>query len=403
MIYLFIIIFLAICVWIYDFHDNTNGSNYCYWGICILLICIAGFRYRIGVDTIAYMQVFDYRTPDLATFLTAYQQDDLPFEFASSLLLSIGKTFGNSWYISQFMFALITNLSIFLFASKHTPHRFTFILFYFILLFFDLSFETIRQACAVSFALWGFEFLKKKAYIQYYVLAFIAILFHSVAIILLLIPFMQIRFNLVFAIGISIICLGLSFFFNTFFTNLHMMFEYLNLDYLQNKVTSYTESNALGTESLNIVGRNWKFYAEQLIIYLTPTYLICYLSGSLANTTDTKHMSPFIYIWILSISLQSAIPIMYRITEFVLPIVILIFAEVFVTTLKDKSPLKKVILLYSMLIILCYGSYTKFFRVGNNEQHTLPRIVSYFPYADCFTKETDALREHFYREAGRGR
>ena len=401
MIYLLIIILLSIFVCIYDLHNNTNGKKICYWGMCILLICIAGFRYRLGIDTIAYMHIFDYETPYLMDFLTTYKRDELPFEFASSLLFSLGKTMSDSWYVTQFLIAFLTNLSIFIFGNKNTPYKFTFILLYFVLLYFDLSFETLRQACALSFALWGCKFLKDKAYVPYYILALVAFLFHPVAIILFFIPFIQVKFNLMLAVGLSLICLVFSLFFNIFFSDLNIIFEFLGMDSLQAKVMSYTESEALGTESLNITGRNWKFYAEQLLVYLIPIYFICYLSKSLIDTTENKYLSPFIYIWILSVSLQSAIPIMYRLKEFVLPICLIVFAEALITAIASQSIHKKIIITYSIAVMLFYGSYAKFFRVVDNGQHTYPRIVSYFPYANCFTQDTDDQREYYYNEAGR--
>ena len=401
MIYLLIIILLFIFVCIYDLHSNTSGKSVCYWGMCVLLVGIAGFRYRLGIDTIAYMNIFDSNTPQITDFLTAYNRDELPFEFASSLLFSLGKTISDSWFVTQFIIAFITNLSIFIFAHKNTPYKFTFVLLYFALLYFDLSFETLRQACALSFALWGFEFLKDKAYVSYYMLTLVAILFHPVAIILLVIPFLQIKFNLAFAVGLSLLCLAFSLFFNTFFTNLNMLFEFLGVDSLQEKALLYTEGEALGTESQNITGRNWKFYAEQLLVYLIPIYLICYLSKSLIEAENNKHLSPFLYIWILSVSLQSAIPIIYRLKEFVLPICLIAFAEALVTAIASKSMQKNVILTYSIVMMLFYGSYVKFFRLVDNDRHTYPRIVSYFPYANCFTQETDAQREYYYNEVGR--
>lgn len=401
MIYLLIIILLFILVCIYDLHSNTSGKNLCYWGVCILLVCIAGFRHRIGIDTIAYMSIFDSDIPKIADFLNTYKRNELPFEFASSLLFSLGKTISNSWYVTQFIIAFITNLSIFIFADKNTPYKFTFILLYFVLLYFDFSFETLRQSCALSFALWGCKFLKDKAYLSYYVLTLVAILFHPVAIILLIIPFIQVKFNLTFAVGLSFICLILSLFFNTFFTNLNMLFEFLKMDSLQDKMLLYTEGDALGTDSLNITGRNWKFYAEQLLVYLIPIYFICYLSKSLIDIKENRYLSPFIYIWILSVSLQSAIPIMYRVKEFVLPICLIVFAEAFITTIASKSIQKKAILAYSIVLMLVYGSYSKFFRLVEHDRHSYPRIVSYFPYANCFTQDTDSQREYYYNEVGR--
>ena len=55
----------------------------------------------------------------------------------------------------------------------------------------------------------------------------------------------------------------------------------------------------------------------------------------------------------------------------------------------------------SIVMMLFYGSYVKFFRLVDNDRHTYPRIVSYFPYANCFTQETDAQREYYYNEVGR--
>lgn len=397
MIYLFIIIFLAICVWIYDFHDNTNGKDICYWGMCILLICIAGFRYRLGIDTIEYMRAFESDIPLLSNFLYYYKTDLLPFEIGSTFLFSFIKTLGGSWYITQFIIAFITNISIFTFANNTSKYKFTYILLYFLFLFFDLNYETLRQALALSVSLYAFYFLKKKLYLPYYILSIIAISFHIIAFILLIIPFLQLKLHKTKFIILSLLIFTSTSFIWTILDDFSLLFS--TSEYMLNKATTYLTGSSWALSETQ-VQTSWKGWIAAFLTYPLQCLLVLYCINLNNSIAKEKYITAFILLWCIIVSLQKILPILYRPIEFVYPFVILIFAEIIITTLKTKFSYKH-IALWIFITILSYNEIYKTFFTINLERHTHPRIVSCYPYSNIFTREQDIDRETFYGEVGR--
>ena len=59
MIYLLVFILLLIPVVKYDWMAKTGGENTWFYFNLVVLILLAGLRYRVGGDTLMYMSVFD--------------------------------------------------------------------------------------------------------------------------------------------------------------------------------------------------------------------------------------------------------------------------------------------------------------------------------------------------------
>ena len=116
-------IVLFVLAYNYDFQANTKGKHASYWLVCLLLICIAGFRYRLGIDTLSYQATFEDNFPSLDQFWNVWRAGQLPYEFGYSLFTSIFKTLFDNWFVLQFAIALCTNLSFFCFFMSGPPTR----------------------------------------------------------------------------------------------------------------------------------------------------------------------------------------------------------------------------------------------------------------------------------------
>lgn len=60
MIYLFIFMYLLICVILYDVYERKLHLRANYIVLYFLFTLIAGLRWRLGVDTVNYMNFFQY-------------------------------------------------------------------------------------------------------------------------------------------------------------------------------------------------------------------------------------------------------------------------------------------------------------------------------------------------------
>lgn len=59
MIYILLFLFLLVPVIRYDLLAKKGGEDLWYWTSVILLVLVAGLRYRVGGDTLVYMAEYN--------------------------------------------------------------------------------------------------------------------------------------------------------------------------------------------------------------------------------------------------------------------------------------------------------------------------------------------------------
>lgn len=74
MIYLFIFMYLLICVILYDVYERKLHLRANYIVLYFLFTLIAGLRWRLGVDTVNYMNFFQY---EINYLLNTLQSPDI--------------------------------------------------------------------------------------------------------------------------------------------------------------------------------------------------------------------------------------------------------------------------------------------------------------------------------------
>ena len=396
MIYYIVFVLLLALSYVYDFHTNQKGKSLSFWLVCIIMTAIAGFRFRLGIDTINYMEDFEENARYLSNFFEAWRLDELPYEIGFALFESLCKSICDSWFFFQFVIAFFVNFSIFRFVHRNARYPFVVILLYFAILYFDINYETLRQSMSLSFALWAYEYLKQKSYARYMILSICAVLMHNVGIVLFLLPLLQIkRYNYKVLCAVCIIIFVSGGVFNQMFPYLADIFHKVGFENMAEKAVTYTEADGLGTES--VVNRSLRHLLFRFVLYVCPMLVLCYLIWITSAERWQFYMSPFLYVWAISICLLSFIPISYRLYQYVAIFVFLQISEAIVEIINGRIFAKNMFLLFSMVCIIGYWNYAKFYTIANGI-HTEPRIVSYSPYASIFTEEINSSREQFYRE-----
>lgn len=396
MIYYIVFVLLLALSYVYDFHTNQKGKQLTFWLVCVLLTAIAGFRFRLGIDTINYMEDFEENARYLSNFFEAWRLDELPYEIGFAFFESLCKSICDSWFFFQFVIALFVNFSIFRFVHRNARYPFVVILLYFAILYFDINYETLRQSMSLSFALWAYEYLKQKAYRKYTILSICAVLMHNVGIVLFLLPLLQFkRYNYKILFAICILTFLAGSIFNQMFPYLADVFDTMGLEHMSEKAVTYTEADGLGTES--VLNRSVRHLIFRFVLYVCPMLVLSYLIWITSAERWQCHMSPFLYVWAISICLLSAIPISYRLYQYVAIFVFVQIADVIVEIIRGRNFAKTMLMLFSIICIVGYWNYAKFYTIANGI-HTEPRIVSCSPYASIFTEEISNSREQFYRE-----
>lgn len=191
MIYLLSFVYLAFLAFVYDFGGARTGRKLNYWTALILLVLIAGFRYKVGGDTRNYMYSYQYIPP--LSGLLGYGDTQEKIQPLWLLFSSLAKTFSSSFYALQIMQALVVNICVFIFFKRVTKYYFTAILIYAIGAYPYFNFEIMREALAIGLFLCAYPAYRDARWKTYYVLTAIAFLLHASAFILFFLPLLRRR------------------------------------------------------------------------------------------------------------------------------------------------------------------------------------------------------------------
>ena len=188
MIYLLVFILLLIPVVKYDWMAKTGGEKIWYYFSLVVLILLAGLRYRIGGDTLMYMAMYD-EWPSINE-LKYFNFDDAEYQPLWYILTAICKSFSDDFVFFQLFHAAIVNSIFFYFFRKYCPqYYFSAILIYFFGYYCYLNMGVMREVLCISLLLLGTSLLLQKKWLLYYIVCIIAYFIHLSALIMIAFPF----------------------------------------------------------------------------------------------------------------------------------------------------------------------------------------------------------------------
>lgn len=159
------------------------------------IVLLMGLRYRVGIDTLNYMESYDWILVLDNLFDNDFTQTR--FEPGYMLLCALSRIVTEDFWFLQIVHSLILNTCVFVFIYRYTKNSFAGIGVYFILIFFYFSTEILRESLAIAIFLLNYENLRKRRWIRYYLFSLLSISFHYSALILWLFPFAgRLKFNI---------------------------------------------------------------------------------------------------------------------------------------------------------------------------------------------------------------
>lgn len=330
--------------------------------ICVYIILIFGFRYKVGVDTISYMYGFR-RIPTIDHLLSVREQTILRYEPGFVLICSICKSITKEFWLLQIVMATITNSCVFIFLYRYCKNVFIGVLFYFVFLCPYFSTEIMRESAAIGIFLLNFKNLEEKKWFRYYLFSIFSILFHYSAVIVWFFPLAKIlKPNLLFY-SLCIIFLAIT-------PLVERLNEILHIAAVYNKIDMYT-SNA------NDLNFNWRM--AEVIKSAFPAI------ATLIGYHISKSKPEFRHIILLQILLcmgAFAIPLIFsRFTNYTKMFVIIAAANlIIIPTLK-----KWIIIIYVSFMLLTQVQY----------YYTFYKI--WIPYSSIFYPQENPDRMAIYR------
>lgn len=377
MIYIIVLLYTLFLFVHFNVNGHKRGEMFHYSLLLTIVCCIAGFSYRLGMDTIGYMENFE-RIDDLKYVtkkLTSYR-----YEPAFVLLLACCKTIWNDFTLVQIVVAVFVNSVIFWFAKKHANYYFLVIFLYLVYGFWNINFEIKRESIAVCFFLIAVskiikdENKSKKDYFFYYVSCSFSALFHHFGLLTFLFPLaFKIRLNKFYILTLALLFM-MSYVGSILFKDILTALNTLMALYSNEGISDYLASSRYG--------RGGVFTLNGLITgIIVPFYIV----WCVRNKINKKILSLTLFYFLIG-ALSANVFIFYRIYNYLFLFLLILYSQF---AEKCCSKYNKSDVANRSIFLLVIG-----FMIYGKCQKT--QYIRYVPYSSVFTKEINAEREAEY-------
>lgn len=395
MIYLVVFILLIAGCYLYDYRQFSRG-RLAYWiFLMVILICIAGFRYKMGTDSIKYENYYHW-----SHTLSQLRPDDFKdTRFAPLFIIisTICRTITYDFMLLQFVVAVTINCSIFYFIWKNTSHTFFAALLYYISFYTTLNMEVLREAMAVSVFLWAWPYFRDNKWVKYYLLSIVAFFLHVSAIIMFVLPVFWLpwlRWFFYFGNRTWIVCVGVlifSFILQLFFFDFVQMIAIS--ENMMERAQVYSKTDLL-SNTLNIAGIALKL-TKTVIFPLVALYFVhkSWSVGShLSNYARKQEFMTLMAIYTSLLSIGVTIFLRYGNYFYIFSIITMsdfIFSAVKYHGRYYRVKLKYWIILFLPLIAIEISSYWSKY----NKSGSLKLYDMYYPYSNRFDEQIAPQRQ----------
>lgn len=405
MIYFIILFFLLFCVYRFDYAKQRNFYSLCYWGTMVVLIVMAGLRYRIGIDSVGYEGVY-LKWPTISQlFSHDYSADKHDPGFI--ILASIPRSVSDDFMLFQFFQSAIVNAVIFWFIYRNTQNRFFCLTLYFFVLYVFFNNEILRESLAVSCFLLGWPAFKKGNWLVYYIWAFLAFMMHSSAFITLLVPIFWLPgLRNFFRFGYSSLIVGVLVFVLGIFIQLRFgdLISALALtEKMSEKATLYADSKEYG-HGLNLMGMLdtfMRFIAYSLLalwIYKGRNRRLSLEKNEQREAQKTE----FMVMWLVYFALIGmSMVILLRFTNYFILFGFVLLSDVFLGKIYLREKIVRLRPLYWSIVMLPFFFFNFYYYVRPvNKAGNLHVYNKYLPYESRLEQKRDPTREAIFKFYG---
>lgn len=371
-IYIAIFIYLLFLAYYFDIKKGPNKYKRLHYIFsCIVLILVAGFRYRIGYDTINYMESFTH-APTLRELKHGVQLIGDPLWM---LIMAVSKAISNDFFVVQLIQATIVNHAVFWFIRRHSPKPFIAVLFYFLLVWWNLCFEAMREAIAVAFFLYGLDaLLCNKGLKSYYFRVWPAVFAHSFGFVTLLFPFIKYLNFRRFSIIIYAMLLVVLFTIKDYINDLTVLLEMFS-EVASEKAIDYLNSDDFGESYLSING------IISLVLGSALPGFVVFIMLRQQKNIGNNNLVPFVFIYVFFVIMRMQIPIFFRFLNYFEILVIVAFTQVYVL---ERKKIKRQLLTLLMVGMVALRMYSL---TSYDTGTTVRTYHRYVPYNSIFQKD----------------
>ena len=367
----------------YIYDGKLNKANMVpYMILLVFVILISGFRYRVGIDTLNYMEVYN-SLPSIRNVIDIFDsEDNYSIRPLFLLLVVISKLFSNDFWVCQLLHAIILNSCVFYFLYKESKYPFFCVVMYLFVYFFYFNMEIMRESLAVGIFLLARNVLYQRRWIKYCIYVFIASLFHYSAFFMVIYPFvLRLKLNKKFIY----ILLGSLWMFILLKPVINSLLYAMDSTLLVKKIISYMDYS----DSNFAI----KTFLIQLIKYSILPFAILMLYNKYISSSF-KYESLVLFHILMGVGVIFYQIIFARFINYTLPFCVLLYAE-FICKVYRTMLLKRISCVAATFLIFSV------FVVDYNIRPTVgaKRYNQWIPYYSIFNPKQDNLREDIWMKS----
>lgn len=379
MIYIILFIIFFLLSIIYDYNKVKKNRSYFYWLSVSILIIVAGFRYRVGLDSIRLDEWYQ-SCPDIFDLSINFLKENRRYQPLWIILCSLLRTISLDFALLQIVQSAVVNILIFSFIKKKTHYIFSSLLMYFLLAYLVFNFEIMRESLAIAVSLFAVLSFENKQWFKFLIISFIAFGIHISAIIILIFPLIyNIRIGKYHVLISLIMVLSINIFYAKY---IDLIFALLssNTDNLSNSILTYSYAGN--------IGNSLKYYISiYLNGFIFPVWFL--FIRKKRWTEEYKYGSVILMFSIFSLLGNQSVAFL-RFSNYQLIFYVILVAEIYQYALKKISPRLLTGLLFIFLMSFTF-MYSMFKPVPN--LYNINTYSRYYPYNSIFFKEKNVGRE----------
>lgn len=395
MIYLVVLLLMLILVYRYDYLNKKKNKWVWYYTLMIILVCIAGFRYHLGIDSLRYQMHYEYYIEPIYKFKWS-SLNDYRYQPLYIIFCSLCKTITTEFWFFQLMHALLVNSIIFFFFRKYAKYPFVAICLYGLSVYLGYSMETLRASCAVAMMLLGYDRFKEGHKIWSVVFFIVSFFFHIEAIVLVFFYTFLLFADKQLKLGKGLFGAVLLLIAITPIIGILLrdnLYLFALTDSMEDKINTYSGVRMETT-------LNWK----GMIAVVVSTLLLPIVSIYTMSRERIKYLhDAAILFTLLAFLLCIPISIFYRYKEFFTPFMILLMSDAFGLNrlfISDTKAIRFKSFGLKLIIIIFPFFWTGVIsKLSPLPGVNVPAYWEYYPYSSIFDKtdysERDKLLNYY--------
>lgn len=170
-----------------DLRVKTSDGKFPLFSLTVVLVTFAGIRYGIGSDYFLYSTLYRAIIPSSLSDSLAV----VPQELGWVSLALVLRSFTSSPYVLFWVASILTVVPTLLAIRKKSGNPTLSIFLFFFLGYYAVTFNAVRQSVSVAFLLLA-DTYRTESRLKWFVFSFIAVLFHSSALIAILVQLLVI-------------------------------------------------------------------------------------------------------------------------------------------------------------------------------------------------------------------